>query len=287
MKEKPVTEAVARRFLLGAVDDSERQEIESLFMIDPEIKETILIAEDELIEDYLEGSLSELDTAKFLEQYSHAPRQRRKLRIAESIKEHALAEFLPDQMATSAIQRVLGLVSSRWPKNRRLFIPVAVAVTTVLIITAIWLVQWNNRRLHENNLRAAIERELTELNAPSGLRENPPQMISLILPPVSLRSVNSRAEVTPRAAYRVIELHLLWPRREEYQSYIAVLRRIGGSEKFTIPSLHAEKNPGGKVVRLRLPAQSLDRGLYQVSLTAIASDGTSGPTEEYDFAFGD
>jgi hypothetical protein len=286
MNEKPMTKTVARRFLLGAVDDSERQQIESLFIIDPETKETILIAEDELVEDYLEGSLSESDTAKFLEQYAHGPRQRRKLRIAESIKEYARAEALRDQSGSSALQKLRSLISIRWPREGRLYISIAVAATIVLVVTAVWLLQWNNHRMRDNNLRLAFEQQLTELNTPSSLRENPPQMLSLVLPSVSLRSVNPAEQITRQASYRVIELQLLWPHKEEPQSYLAELQRVGASEKFAIPNLHAEKNSGGKFVRLRLPAQSLAPGLYHVRLSAISSDGMTGPTEEYEFMIG-
>lgn len=286
MSEKPMTRAVARRFLLGAVDDSERQQIESLFIIDPETKETILIAEDELVEDYLEGSLSESDTAKFLEQYAYGHRQRRKLRIVESIKEYGRAEALRDQSGSSFLQHLRSFISLHGRRDRRLYIPIAVAMAVVLVVIAVWLVQWSNQRMRDQNLRLAFEQQLKDLNAPSSLSENPPQMLSLILPSVSLRSVNSPAEIKPQAVYRIIELQLLWPQKEEAQNYRAILRRVGDAEKFTIANVHAEKNPVGKVVRLRLPAVSLAPGLYQVSLSAIASDGTPGPAEEYDFIIG-
>jgi len=286
MNEKPMTKAVARRFLLGTVEDSERQRIESLFLIDSKTQETILIAEDELVEDYLEGSLSETDTAKFLEQYAHDPRQRRKLRIVGTIREYAQSEALRDHAESSVLQKVRSFLSLGWASERRLNIPIAVAVATVLVVTMVWVVRWNTQRMRDNNFRLAIEQQLTELNAPSSLRENPPQMVSLVLPSVSLRSANSPAQITPQAAYRIAELRLLWPHKAESQSYLAVLRRVGGTEQFRIANLADEKNHDGKVVRLRLPAQSLPPGLYQVSLSASASDGLSGPTEEYEFMIG-
>lgn len=283
MNEKPMTKAVARRFLLGTVEDSERQQIESLFIIDSETQETILIAEDELVEDYLEGSLSEPDTAKFIEQYAHRPRQRRKLRIAGTIREYAQSDSPRHKSGSSALEKFRSIFSRRWPRERSLYIPIAVAVATVLVVTTVWLVRWNTQRMRDNHLRLSIEQQLADLNAPSSLRENPAQMVSLVLPSVSLRSVNSPARITSPTPYRVLELQLLWPHKEEFQSYLAVLRRIGDTETFTIANLHAEKNSGSKVVRLRLPAQSLAPGLYHVNLSGIASDGTSGPSEEYEF----
>lgn len=286
MNEKPMTKAVARRFLLGIVNDSERQQIESLLIVDPEAEETILIAEDELVEDYLEGSLSESDRARFLEQYAYGPRQRRRLRISQSIREYARAEALQGQSESTALQKLQQFISLRRLTERRLYVPVAVAVATLLIVTVVWLAKWNNQRVGENNLHLEIERELTELNSPSSLRENPPQMLSVVIPSVSLRSVNSPAEIAAQAANRVIELQLLWPQKEEFQNYAATLRRVGATEEFTIANLHAEQKPGGNVIRLRLPAQSLTPGLYHASLTGIASDGTRSSAEEYDFIIG-
>ena len=279
-----MTKAGARRFLLGAVDDSERQQIESFFIIDPETQEIILIAEDELVEDYIEGSLSGSEKSKFLEQYAHGPRQRRRLRIAESIREYAQTDALRNESGSgSPLQKLSSFLSLHWPTERKLYIPIGAAIATLLVVAALWLVQWNNRRTQVNDRLLAVEQELRDLNSPSSFRENPPQMFTLELPSVSLRSVTPSSVITPQAAYRLIQLQLLWPHKEEFQSYHAVLRRVGGIEKVAVGNLHIEKSPGGGVVRLRLPVHSLAPGLYQVTLTAIAVDGAPGPTEAYQF----
>jgi hypothetical protein len=286
MKEKPVTEALARRFLLGQVEDLAQQEIESLFISDPEVKNTVLLAEEDLVEDYLDGNLTESDADEFLLRYGHTPHQRRKLRIAESIKQYALAESLPDQPALSAVQRFHGLALFRALRKRGFFIPVAVSVTIILLVTGIWLVQMHNLRTQENNLGLLIGQELTELNSRSSLGETPPQLSSMTLPPVALRGVQPSSELKLQANYPIVELKLLWPQKEEYWSYEATLRRVGSPRRFTVPGLQLEKNSGRNVVRLRLPAAHLVAGLYQISLSGIASDGTSGPTEEFIFSVG-
>lgn len=287
MKEQLVTAALARRFLLGDLDDSERERIERLFVIDSSVQETILTAEEDLLEDYLDNALARSDADKFLARYGHDPSQRRKLRIVKSIKEYAREESPGVQAGSSAIEKVPSFASVRWAKNRRLFAPVAVAVAIVIVIAAVWLVRWNNLRVAENNRRLAIEKQLAELNAPSSFRENSSQIFSLVLPPVSLRSGNrQQPNVAPQKLNRVVELRLLWPRQEEHQSYLAVLSRVGGTERFTIPNIYSEKNPSGSVLRLRIPAQELPRGLYQITLSGIGRDGVPGPTEEYDFVIG-
>lgn len=289
MKDEFVTGVEITRFLLGEVDDEERQRLESLFVSDPKSREKILIAENDLIDDYLEDCLTASDRDKFLAQYGDTPQQRRKLRIARSIKEYALAEAMLTQTTTSAIPKwrtFLSSLSSLGPRRPMLFIPIAATLTIACVVAVVWLVQLNSRRAQENSRRVAIERELTDLNAPSSLREVGPQMFSIVLPPVSVRSVEPQAELTPRTDIRVVELQLLWTQKEQYASYRAVLRRVGNTEQFTIPNLQVEKISGGSAVRVRLPAHILTRGLYQVSVSGVAGDGAPGQVEEYTFTVG-
>jgi hypothetical protein len=285
MTQAPVTEALARQFLLGNVDDEERQRIESLFISDPESKTIILIAEDDLIEDYLEDRLNQSDRHKFLAQYADTPQQRRKLRIFRSIKEYAIAEARRTQTAR-AVPKWRIFLSALNPRNARLFIPLAVTVTIAVVVAFGWLLELNSRRTRENNQRLAIERELADLNGQSSFGELAPQLLSIVLPPVSLRGVGPQTELTPRADTRVIELRLLWTQKEQYPSYRAVLQRVGSTEQFVIPSLHLENQLGNRAVRVRVPAHLLSRGLYRVSLSGIADDGAPEPAEEYTFSVG-
>src|SRR5437588_796289 len=88
MQEANKDEALIRRFLLDELTEDERQQIEELFITDGDYRERVLIAEDDLIEDYLEGALSAAERERFLSHYLITPQQRRKLRIAKSIKKY-------------------------------------------------------------------------------------------------------------------------------------------------------------------------------------------------------
>lgn len=285
MRDEFVTDAALRRFLLGAVDDDERQRVERLFISDSEANKRILMAEDDLIEEYIENSLTASDQDKFLVQYGHTAQQQRKLRITRSIKDYAVAEAMA-QTATSANPKWRTFLSSLRLPNRMLLIPVAATLVIALVVAVFWVVRWNVAREQENNRRVAIERELSDLNAPSSLREVSPQTLSMVLPPVSVRSVESQTAITPRSDIRLVELKLLWTQKEQHASYRAVLHRAGKTEQFTISNLHAETSGGGSAVRLRLPAHLLVRGLYQVTLSGIASNGAPDQSEEYSFTVG-
>lgn len=283
MRNEFVNDAALRRFLLGDVEDDERQRIERLFIIDPEVNQRILAAEDDLFEDYLENSLSAPDRDKFLLQYGHTPPQRRRIRIVRSIKDYAVAEARtqaahPNHTRRRTFLSMLGL------RNRMFLVPVAATLVIALIVAVFWLVRWNTTRDQENNLHLAIERELSDLNNPSRLQSVPPQLLSMVLPPVSLRSPQARPELSPQPDVRVIELRLLWTQKERYASYRAEVHLVGKPDRYTVSNLHIENTGSGSAVRVRLPASRLIAGLYQVTLSGIASNGKPDLSEEYAFS---
>lgn len=285
MKEQTVTDAQMRQFLLGNVDDEERQRIESLFISDPESREKIEVAEQDLIEDYLENGLTTDDKEKFLSHYAQTPEQRRKLRIAGSIKDYAIAKQQAAQTDAPMAESWRNWFSAWWQRKPTLLVPITATLIVAVMVAGVWLVRLNNRRSEDDRQRVAIERELAELNGPSGLSDTSPRIVLLVVSPLSVRSIAPRTELTPGDSDRVVELRLLWIQKEQYPTYQAVLHRVGDPAQFTIPNLHLQ-NENGSAVRVRLPARLLTRGLYQVILSGISSDGSARLVEEYSFTAG-
>jgi len=280
MKEETLTDALLREFLLGKVNDEERGRIERLFLIDSQTRERVLALEQDLIEDYLENSLTEEDKERFLSRYAQTEDQRRTLRITKSIKDWAVAEARVPQVAAATLYGWSGL----WARLRHRPVFVIPIVVTIVIVIALAIV-WLNSRM-EQRKHFAIEQELAQLNSPASLREVPPQTISLDLRPVTVRGVEPpQAELKIHTEIHFIELHLSWLQNERYPMYQAEVRRVGDPESFIIPNLHAESD-GGYTIRLRLSVQQFKRGQYQINLTGIAADGSVSSSEEYMFAVG-
>jgi hypothetical protein len=274
MKEEILTDAVLREFLLGKVDDEEAARIESLFLTDSEARERILVIEQELIEDYIEDSLTAGDREKFLLRYGQTAAQLQQLRISQAIKDWALRESAREQMVPVEL--------STWSRLRArlrlkpvFVIPIAVTAMIAIVCAAVWL----NGRIK----RAAIEQELAQLNTPASLREVPERMFSVNLSPIVVRSTESEIVIKrPAVATAIVELHLPWIQKERYPTYQAEIRSVGGDESFTIPNLQAE-NDGRYEIRLRFPARLISRGQYQVRLSGIDPAGAAGISEEYSF----
>lgn len=270
MKEEILTDAVLREFLLGKVDDEERARIESLFLTDSEAREKVLVIEQELIEDYLEDSLTAGDREKFVLRYGQTAAQLQQLRITKAIKDWAVREnaFQTIPKEPSIWQRLRG---GFWLKPV-FVVPIAAAIIAI-VVAGVWLNNWMKR--------AAIDRELVQLNTPANLRETPPQMISMELTPIAVRSLERGKEFKKSAGVQIVELRLPWIQKERYPTYQAEVRRVDGDQSFTIPNLQAEN--GSSTIRLRLPTHILRRGQYQIRLSGIDSGGAAGTTEEYSF----
>ena len=101
MKEESITDASLREFLLGKLADEELERVENLYLTDSQTRERVLALEQDLIEDWLENSLSEEDKERFLARYADTDEQRRKLRITKSIKDWAVTQATTS-LATAA-----------------------------------------------------------------------------------------------------------------------------------------------------------------------------------------
>jgi len=268
------SEESLRQFLLGKVDDAERERIESRSLIDPQLREQLLAAEQSLIDDYLEERLTADHRESFLLQYGASYGERRKLRIAKSIKEYAEA-----QPVTAPIDATPNIIRRRWFRLEAKPLWRIAAILIVALLLAVWL---QSRRSQPDTQHLTMERELASLNDPSRLREALPEMASLSVTPITLRKVEPQPQFMLRSEIRVLELHLLQDESERHTRYRAVLQKGAGSKPFNFPEIQvSDEHP--RVIRLRVPTSLLSRGTYQIILSAIAADGSVSSVEEYNF----
>ena len=285
MTEELLTDALLREFLLGTLGDDEREEIEGLFLTDSQAREKLLIAEQDLVEDYLESSLNKADLERFLALYAKTEEQRQQLRITKSIKDWALTEGRLTQMPPASASVTIPVSVSVWSRLGKLLgikpvfiVPIAITIVVAIVLAVVWL---NSRTEQRKSL--AIEQELAQLNSLASLREQPLQMISVELRPVAVRSGESRAELSLSSGAQVFEFRLPWIQKERFSTYQAKVRHLTVDESFIINNLQPE-NGGAHAIRLRIPSHLLHRGYYVIELTGLTPNGTAGTMEEYPFS---
>src|SRR5215204_2687212 len=110
MNEEPVSDTLLRQFLLGDVDDQQRQRLESMFVTGALSKERVMAVEQHLVDDYLDDSLTPADRERFLAQYGETPAEQRKLRIAQAIQHWAVS--------SSEVTVARAAAESRWSRLR-------------------------------------------------------------------------------------------------------------------------------------------------------------------------
>src|SRR5262245_33594532 len=77
-----------KRYLLGELAEPQQQELEEGLMTSNECFHRLLVAEDELVDEYLVGTLSAREQEKFDGYFLCAPQRRRKLRFLRSLRRY-------------------------------------------------------------------------------------------------------------------------------------------------------------------------------------------------------
>ncbi|HQU85336.1 MAG TPA: hypothetical protein PKY59_19505 [Pyrinomonadaceae bacterium] len=85
LTEKFKNEAVYRRFLLGEMTENEREKFEAEFLADENIFDEISVAEDELVEAYVRGTLDFETKRKIETNYLKSPKNIEKLEFTRSM----------------------------------------------------------------------------------------------------------------------------------------------------------------------------------------------------------
>jgi hypothetical protein len=80
----------------------------------------------------------------------------------------------------------------------------------------------------------------------------------------------------------LVELQLVTS-GEQYPEYRVLLQKLDSSESFAVPNLHASSAPPGTVVLVRVPADLLTRGTYQLQLFGVSAKGGDELVGGYDF----
>lgn len=94
----PQHENMLRRYLLGDLPEAEQRSVEVSFLQDPDYRESLLIVEDELIDDYLDGLLSQQESRRFAVYFLAAPLQQQKVNTARSVKKAAVDRLRRNQL---------------------------------------------------------------------------------------------------------------------------------------------------------------------------------------------
>jgi hypothetical protein len=271
MKKRSDEELVLRGYLLGNLDEAVLDDVESRLLDDKAYVARLSLAEDNLIDDYVFNGLSESERESFHTNFLVNEERRNKILIARALEVYVGEERQPVREPSTLTQ--LWYDSILFVQMHKLWVAFSVVVIVLLAVFV-------PRMLRSvappgavsplNAQRANIERQLAELNR---YNNNYPALEETV-PPFLLREDSVMPKVLVTKDIKVISLKLQLPQGNRYERYRAIVQTAEDVELFSVSDLKTNASTAGEAVTLKVTADVLPTGDYQIRLMSGASEGS-------------
>ena len=302
------------RYILGTLSEEEKARLEEGYFIDDEEFEQFEIAEEELIDRYVRGELSQQESERLETVLANSPRLIDRVQIARVMAERLAPE--PVAAAVGSTVKEQPLVNEKTPWWQGLFgfptasrasaMALSFSVLLLLLGGATLLTAYLSLREQSRQLfaqQAALQQRQRELDkqaadlkaqndelargiqmpspTPAPSQQPSPQavprgVVALTLSAGATRSIGgfSSTRLGPKTSEVQLTLNL---RDTDYESYRATVINADRSEVFSKSVMRR-----GSVLILRVPAKRLRSGDYYVSVHGVTPTGTES-VDEYPF----
>ncbi len=285
-----------KRYLLAAVSEDEREQVEKRLMSDDDFFQQINLVEDELVDQYLDGELSEADRRRFEVSFLCAPERQHKLRFARALRTYAAgaahegaSRQKPEKKP--ALRSLLDIL-----KPTRVALGYALAVALLILVAgasvrmialkgqisemqarqrlreaeeARWRAELDEQRARVDRVVRQLQSELERRSAAQpAAGASTLQIAMLNPPPFPLSAGVQRGGSSPSLAFPLgallvrLELDLA---RNPFPTYRAVLLSEG-KEILSRSALRASEARTAITLGLSLPAADLPDGDYELRL---------------------
>ena len=314
-------EADARltRYLLGAVSETERENIEAEYLADAGVFEQVLIAEDELVDAYARGELSDGERRQFEKNFLTSARGRERVHFSRALTGAVSDARVPVTVSTSP-----SFFAGLWAGLTTRVRVATVTFAALVVIAFSWLlVERTRMRTELQELRAERARlteqskELqrvadaerarnAELAAQVHAEQQPTPAVQVAqetdrteapkrivrsegtiafnLVPLSVRGSSGTVLAVPRKATSVV-LQLGLERASLHNEYRAAIETVDGRPVWSKVSF-GSRQVGTELNGVNLPpipARALPPGDYVLLLSGKISGGDFEPVANYSF----
>ncbi|MCD9189217.1 MAG: hypothetical protein LUM44_22565 [Pyrinomonadaceae bacterium] len=247
-----------KQYLLGNVSEEESREIDLSLISDDSLTEKLLIAENELIEDFLERTLSAKEIDLFHKNFLITPKRKQKVIHLAELRKYAKNSVRENSKSASA------LVQENPKKWFRYLIP-AFAVTGICLVCGlIWMYYYRT-----STSLNPLEAEYAQLNK-KGLdkAENDKTLKRINLKTSINRSSGKKSSFTVNSLTDKVLFNLELPAGTNPDSSFKVELLRNQEKIFTLNELPVYKNPNGEVLTFLLPKEILENGNYIIKATS-------------------
>jgi hypothetical protein len=315
-------EDLLTRFLLGAVDERERAEVEDRLLSDDEFYERMLAGEGDLMDAYVRDELSSSERVQFEKSFLSSARRRERVEFAQGLMEsatqlHETKLASPRAHVRAESSRRKGFLASLLSPRPALGYALAAAALVVVALTVWIAVERMRARVEPQQVQTEgdapqIPKEGTQVSGQNESRvasrqpdEGTPAQESVNATP-RVRQTPAREEQATRPVFAVVTLvpgslrdgtagaNLFIPRMathvrvrmqlevDAYRSYRAIVSTPEGRSVWA-GAASKDRQKNAQFVTLTLAAGSLARGDYIIELTGAIAGGRSAPAAHYSF----
>jgi len=281
MEEPDEVQKYVRDYLLGYLDEGERQAVEERLITDPDYLKEVLITESELMEEYLDGMLPERDKEGFVRHILATERQVEKLTVAKALsmstRVDAAANSPPKAKRTTqpfSLRRWLSYLfhTKSWA--------VRVSLAAIILIIFFGALAAIKSLL---NRGMSLEQEVEKLNAQEYLDRNA-IFHGFIIGPLRaglFRDEEINKLIIPDTE-SMVQLRLQIG-AGDYQTFQALLQTAENKEVLTLSNLKDQRVDGERLVIIYLPARILTPGDYQLRLSGLTRNNQPEYLGRYTF----
>ena len=258
-----------KEYLLGTLDGDRKSQLEERILSEPNVYEELLVIEEELIDQYVAGSLTGLEQQQFETNFLTTSERQKHLQFARLLKRyvnsHAVLVALEEPSfvaheVPAATKSSSSFSGARLTRRPMLGLSVAIAAFAVILFLT-WHVRKGAEPIDNTSASVAAVVPLT----PGSTR--------------SSGATVTRVRVPPKGSDVKLELEIANTR---YQHYKSELLRENKSLK-TISELKVEAKGEQHVVPLTIPAELLSPGDYQVRLSGVLDSGADEFIDNFSF----
>jgi hypothetical protein len=274
MENRMITDANIREYLLGRLD-SDLELVESIdekSLMDPEFSISVDVIEDEIIEEYLEGSLNSEDTRAVERHFLRPPERQRKLKTARFFSRYLEGESrnVPTEQPAPA-RSLFKVFRVGWalPSFRTCAEIAASAVFVISILTLL-----NQRRELDIAIKQVGEQLSQEHQRSAASNQQLQNVLQSLQPAVAMlnlfrpglqRGKLELPEVKVNSGTRLLHIEVALSSSAPGSSRVEL--RHTGKMVWSRDGVDAIAVLGGAILRLDIPADVLTQGTSELVVT--------------------
>jgi hypothetical protein len=261
--------AKLKEFLLGSQSEPEAEEIGVQIIADRGFAEQMSYAEEELVEEFLDGGLTAEEKELFYQNFLTTPARVERLKETALLRKYARQQLTKvsesaaeEKKSVSFLDRFKGFLSL----NLR---PVAAALIILVLVGVAWRVF-----LSDAGGLTQIEKEYAVLNAKDlNKPSETANLSSKSLITGTFRDTDSASKLNAANLTENVLFRLALPSETPREALFNLELVRSGQTVFKQPDLRVYQNPNGQELKVILPKSVLSKGAYQIKLSNGATYG--------------